>query len=215
MKLVKKALSFSGVVLASMMTVSAVANSFQMPTATAAPVDLACNNNSFKSSTGGGFLSNNPWIRTDIKPNNSNAKPDAYYPGNGQAWGKPRFKLTARFNNIKEWRGKVCTKSVQNSANNHIISYQSSSNASCPKNSTKYCKMYLGPTVRFEEKGRNEPENKWKPLKKNGKSAVHEIPANHTQVFNYAWKRNQPTDFRIVIRYAKPLDEFDILMDKK
>ncbi|CDN14612.1 hypothetical protein RintRC_0934 [Richelia intracellularis] len=41
------------------MTVSAVTSSFYMPTATAAPKDLACNNNIFKYSVIGAFLSNN------------------------------------------------------------------------------------------------------------------------------------------------------------
>lgn len=216
MKLLNKAVNISGLILASVMTVGTVASSFSIPTATAAPKDLACNNNNFKSSTGGGFLSNSPFIRTDKTPNNYSAfKPDAYYPGNGQAWGKPRFKYIARFNNIKEWRGKVCAKSVQNSANNHIISYQSSNNSSCPTGGNKYCKMYVGPTISFEVKGRNEAENKWRPIKKNGNSAVYEIPANQTKVYNWAWKRTKASDFRIVVRYAKPVDEFDFLMDKK
>ncbi len=215
MKLVHKALSFSGIALASIMTVSTVASSFTIPTATAAPTDLACNNNSFKSSVIGGFLSNNPFIRTDKTPKNYGAfKPDAYYPGNGQAWGKPRFKYIARFNNIKEWRAKVCATSVQKSGNNHIISYQSSSNSSCPPNGNKYCTMYVGPTIYFQVKGSNEPENKWRTLKKDGKSAIYEIPANNTRVYNWAWKRNQPSDFRILVRYAKPLDRFDFMMDK-
>ncbi|MFH7025704.1 MAG: hypothetical protein ACHBN1_09925 [Heteroscytonema crispum UTEX LB 1556] len=185
------------------------------PTSQAQNDDLACNNNDFTSSIGGGFLSNNPFIRTDKRPNNYSAfKEDCLNPGVGECWGKPRYRYYARWNNIKEWRGKICAKSVENNFNNHLVSYQSSSDSSCPIGGQNYCQIYEGLRVRFEVKGHNEPENQWQPIQKDGKLASYEIPANQTKNYTWAWKTSEPSDFRLAVRYAKPDDEFDFMMDK-
>ncbi|NEU71952.1 hypothetical protein PI95_005010 [Hassallia byssoidea VB512170] len=178
--------------------------------------DLACNNANFTSSIAGGFLSNNPYIRTDRTPNNNSAFTEDCLNSatNGECWGKPRYKYTIGWNNIKEWRGKACAKSVQNDFNNHVISYQSSSNSSCPIGGQNYCQIYEGPRVRFEVKKHNDPENKWQAIEKDGKLASYEIPANQTNSYTWAWKTSQPSDFRLAVRYAKPYDEFDFMMDK-
>lgn len=178
--------------------------------------DLACNNANFTSSIAGGFLSNNPFIRTDRTPNNYSAfNEDCFNPAVGpECWGKPRYEYYARWNNIKEWRGKICAKSVQNAFNNHVISYQSSSDSSCPIGGQNYCQIYQGPRVRFEVKGHNEPENQWQAIQKDGKLASYDIPANQTKSYTWSWKTSQPSDFRLAVRYAKPYDEFDFMMDK-
>ncbi|NEQ63892.1 MAG: hypothetical protein F6K53_44035 [Moorea sp. SIO4A1] len=180
--------------------------------------DLACKDASFKSSMFGGFLSINPpaFARLNRTPKNySTAFPnDCLNPAaNGQCWGKPRHQYSARFNNIKEWRGKICARSVQNASNNHVVSYQSSSSPTCPIGGNVYCQQYYGPKVGFQVK---YSDNKWRWLKgKNGNLAVYEIPANNTHVYSWAWKTSEPSDFRLVVKYAKPLDEFDFMMDKK
>ncbi|WP_315791602.1 hypothetical protein [Fischerella sp. JS2] len=189
----------------------------QPPSTQTQTEDLACNNDNFTSSIAGGFLSNNPFIRTDKTPNNHSAfKTDCLNPAaNGQCWGQPRYRYYARWNNIKEWRGKICAKSVQNTYNNHVVSYQSSSDSSCPIGGQNYCQIYYGPVISFQVKGHNESENQWKPIEKDGKLASYEIPANERMWYHWAWKTSQPSDFRLAVRYAKPDDEFDFMMDKK
>ncbi|WP_143170973.1 hypothetical protein [[Phormidium ambiguum] IAM M-71] len=187
------------------------------PNSQAQNADLACNNANFNSSTFGGFLSPPPdYRRNDKRPNNYSAfKSDCLNPAaNGECWGQPRYQLYARYNNIKEWRGKICSKSVQNAYNNHVVSYRQSNNPSCPIGGQKYCQTYYGPVIGFQVKGHNEPENKWRYLESNGKLAAYEIPANQTKMYNWAWKTSQPSDFRLVVRYAKLWDEFDLMMDK-
>ncbi|MFB2936138.1 hypothetical protein ACE1B6_12870 [Aerosakkonemataceae cyanobacterium BLCC-F154] len=115
--------------------------------------DLACNNANFNSSTFGGFLSPPPnYRRNDKRPNNYSAfKRDCLNPApSGECWGKPRSRLYARFNNIREWRGKICGKSVQNAYNNHVVSYRQTNNPSCPIGGQKYCQIYYGPVIGFQ-----------------------------------------------------------------
>lgn len=186
------------------------------PTTQERSKNLACNNNNFSSSVSGGFLSNNPFLRTDKTPSNYSAfQPDCLNPAaNGECWDKPRYLYYARFDNIKEWRGKICAKSVQSANHDHVVRYKSTSNPSCPIPGEKYCQIYLGPKVGFQVKGHNQPEKEWNWLKKDEKLALYEIPASETQVYNWAWQTSQPSDFRLVVWYAKPLDEFDFMMDK-
>ncbi|MGQ4647623.1 hypothetical protein [Lyngbya aestuarii] len=207
-----------GVTVTSLLIAGISFTKFQNQSVNAQSVDLACNNQNFKSSTFGGFLSNNPFTSLDrTRQNSPNLFPEGkgWSPGNGESWGKPRYQYIAWFNNIKQWRGKICAKSVQTLANNHTISYQSSSNSSCPIGGPNYCQIYVGPKLFFETKGYDEPESKWHPLESDGKYAIYEIPANSTKVYSWAWKTSQPSDYRIRVEYAKPLDEFDFMMDKK
>jgi hypothetical protein len=179
--------------------------------------DLACNNKNFTSSIGGGFLSNTPFERKDKTPSNYAAfKPDCLNPAaNGECWDKPRYYYYATFPNIKEWRGKICAKSVESANHTHVINYQTTSSQTCPIGGQKYCQLYEGPTVGFQVKGHNQPEKEWNWLKKDEKLALYEIPASETQVSSWAWKTSQPSDFRLVVWYAKPLDEFDFMMDQR
>jgi hypothetical protein len=218
------------VALLSMVGVASIVGNIVLGTLNTHPVkaqsnDLACNNENFTSSITGGFLSNNPFIRTDKTPKNYSAfKKETLHPLFNpdipitNVDYKPRYSYTATFNNITEWRGKICAKSVQNSTNDHTVSFQSNSSTStCPTGGQTYCKAYAGPVVIFEfkEKLGGGTADSWVPLRKDGKEAVYNIPANATNWYHWAWKTNQPTDFRLVVRQAAELDEFDFMMDKK
>jgi hypothetical protein len=104
---------------------------------------------------------------------------------------------------------------VQTPGNNHIISYQSSANSSCPLDGATFCQMYVGPVIGFQTKGRDEAENRWRWLENNGQQAVYAIPSNQTLAYQWAWNANQSSDFRLVVRYAKPRDQFDFMMDRR
>lgn len=169
--------------------------------------DLACTNSSFTSSIAGGFLSNNPFIRLDKTPNNYNAfQTYCFNPAAaGECWGAPRYMYTAVWNQVDRWRGKVCARSVQNAANNHIVTY---SGSSCPQSS---CSIYYGPRISFQVYRNGQ----WSVLQSaQGNSAIWTIPANETHT--YSWYVNGTTkySYRIRISQAKGLDQFDIMMDR-
>ena len=177
--------------------------------------DLACGNNSFKSSIAGGFHGSVDYIRLDKRPNNySNFNSDCYNPAvNGQCWGAPRYRLSPQFTNIRSWRGKVCCRSVQTAFNDHIVKWCGSgcsTNPGCEGRLQDYCSIYRGPEINFEYYWNGH----WRLIEKNGALASYDIPANETKVYQWFWETSSPTAFRIDIRYAKPYDEFDIMMDK-
>ncbi len=174
--------------------------------------DVACNNASFQSSIAGGFLGSPEYVRLDKRPNNYNAfKSDCYNVGLGQCWGNPRYKLIAKFSNIKKWRGKVCTKNVETNYNSHTILYCGNLCSVDPDcNQPGSCSIYQGPQVSFEYYW----NGKWNIMKNGSKVALYEIQANKTKVYNWHWSTSQKTSFRLRIRYAKPYDQFDLMMDK-
>lgn len=175
--------------------------------------DLACNNASFQSSIAGGFLGTPEYVRLDKRPNNYSAfKNDCFNPAaNGQCWGNPRYKLTAQYSNIRRWKGKVCTRNVEAAYNPHRVYYCGSSCSVDPNcNLPASCSIYQGPQVSFEYYWNGQ----WRIMKSNGKTALYEIPANKTRVYNWSWFTSSNTSFRLRIRYAKPYDQFDLMMDK-
>lgn len=174
---------------------------------------VACNNTSFQSSIAGGFLGNPNYVRLDKKPNNySGFVSDCFNPAaNGQCWGNPRYKLTAQFSNIKNWKGKVCTRNVENNSNPHTVYYCGSNcNVDPNCNLPGSCSIYQGPQISFEYYWNGQ----WRIMKSGNKLALYEIQANQTKVYNWHWITSQNTSFRIRVRYAKPNDEFDLMMDK-
>lgn len=175
---------------------------------------VACNNASFQSSiAGGSFLGGAPnFVRLDKTPNNYSAfKNDCYSPGNGQCWGNPRYKYTSTFTGIKQWKGKICTRNVENNSNRHGINWCGSGCSVDPDcNQVGSCFIYQGPVVYFQYYWNGQ----WRTMKSGNKTAVYEIPANSTRVYTWHWITSQNTSFRLMVRYAKKYDEFDIMMDK-
>jgi hypothetical protein len=38
---------------------------------------------------------------------------------------------------------------------------------------------------------------------------------NNVQSYEWSWHTTEPSDYRIVVRYAMPKDQFDFMMDKR
>lgn len=175
---------------------------------------VACNNTSFQNSiAGGSFLGGAPnFVRLDKTPDNYSAfKNDCFAPGNGQCWGNPRFKYTSTYSGIKQWKGKICTRNVENNFNRHGINWCGSGCSIDPDCfQAGSCFIYQGPVVYFQYYW----NGKWRTMKSGNKTAVYEIPANSTKVYTWHWITSQNTSFRLMVRYAKRYDEFDIMMDK-
>ncbi len=176
-------------------------------------IDLACNNTSFTSSITGGFNGAPDYIRLDKTPISfSDFRNDCYNPAaNGECWGAPRYRLTTQLSNIKNWRGKICTKNVERSYNTHWVRWCGSSCSVDPRcNANVSCNRYQGPVVMFQYYW----NGKWRLMKSGSKIAAYEIPANKTYTYNWRWYTSKNTSFRLNIRYAKGYDQFDLMMDK-
>ncbi len=167
---------------------------------------VACNNNSFTSSIAYGFIGTPEFIRLDKTPDNYNSFiNDCADLG---VWGcekGPRYRYTATFSNIKRWKGKICSKAVQNSSNNHYMKYFCDSSVPC--------ETYVGPELYFEYKSNGV----WKTMKNTfgGAPAGFEVPANSTKVYTYSWRTSSNTSFRLRVKYAMGKDQFDFMMDKQ
>ncbi len=171
---------------------------------------VACKNSNFTSSIAGGFLGNPEFVELDKTPNNyqgfvndcASLSPSACNKG-------PRYRLHAVMNNSKKWKGKICSKAVQNSSNDHYIS-NAPTGSICQ---SPPCSAYSGPEVYFEYYA----NRKWKSMK-NPSGIIpegFEIPANSTKVYTYSWKTNVKTSFRLRVKNAMGKDQFDFMMDKK
>ncbi len=183
----------------------------------AAHAQIACDNDSFQSSVTGGFLPDAPtpdYVDLDKTPANypGGFIDDCFPNPNGLGcWGEPRYKLYATFNNITDWRGKICATAVENSGNTHWVAYQQTG-YSCAPNSNIWCSMYIGPEIGFQVRG---ADNQWKWFETDSGDFTHwEVPANQTRWYHWRAHFTTPHDFRIVVRYAKPYDRFDLMMDK-
>ena len=172
---------------------------------------IACNNNSFRNSIAGGFLSGPTWIGYDKTPNRySSFYEDCLDPFNNGRCVGDRYQYNATYHNAKRWAGKICAKSVQASYNDHNIKWCGGSCSIDPSCSNRYyCETYIGPTISFQylENG------SWYTYKNGNKVASYEIAANRTQVQSWWLRADQPTSFRLKVENAKGYDEFDFMMD--
>ncbi len=163
---------------------------------------IACNNNSFTSSIAYGFIGNPEFIRLDKTPNNygpfvndcANLGPVGC--DNGQ-----KYRYTATFAGIKKWKGKICSRAVQNSSNNHMTKYY------CDQ--PVLCTTYVGPELYFEYLSNGV----WRSMKQNFPPGF-EVPANKVKSYTYSWGTNSNTSFRLRVRNAMGKDQFDFMMDK-
>ncbi|AXT51755.1 hypothetical protein D1818_13215 [Aquimarina sp. BL5] len=169
---------------------------------------IACKNSDFTSSIAYGFLGTPEFVALDKTPNNyfgfinDCASIPASYCNKG-----PRYKLHAVMNGIKKWKGKICSKAIQNRDNDHIASNTSGGFCQSPP-----CDAYVGPELYFEYYS----NGKWKSMKNpNGLYPEgFEVPANTTKVYTYSWNTKTNTSFRLRVKNAMSKDQFDFMMDK-
>jgi len=171
---------------------------------------IACKNSSFTNSIAGGFLGTPEFVALDKTPNNyqgfvndcASLSPSACNKGT-------RYKLHAVMNDIKKWRGKICSKAVQNSSNDHYTS-NSPTGGLCQ---SPPCSAYVGPELYFEYYA----NRRWKSMKNPSELVPKgfEVPANSTKVYTYAWNTSKKTSFRLRVKNAMGKDQFDFMMDKK
>lgn len=172
---------------------------------------IACDNSSFRSSIAGGFLDFVTFVRYDRKPIYNGFPEDCLKPsGFSQCIGGDRYRYKAWWNNVKKWAGKVCTKSVQTSYNDHFVQWCGGSCSADPDcNSSYYCETYYGPRISFEVK----KNGNWQALKDGNKTAVYMIPPNETWTYSWYSRSSYKRDYRVNVRHAKGYDEFDFMMD--
>ncbi|WP_271769308.1 hypothetical protein [Aquimarina algiphila] len=164
---------------------------------------VACKNSEFTSSIAGGFLGNPEFVRLDKKPiNYASFKNDCSNLSDAMCQKGKRYRYSATFKNIKKWRGKICAKSIQNSNNDHYLS-----NILCLN---PPCTGYRGPKLYFEFK----KDGVWKPIDASIKEGI-EIPANKRKTYGFYKNASKKRSFRIRVKNAMKLDEFDFMMDKK
>ncbi|WP_459211153.1 hypothetical protein [Aquimarina rhabdastrellae] len=157
--------------------------------------EIACNNNSFKSSINGGFVGGKPdFIDLDIIPKWRNLPKDCYsIPLNGVCAPGQRYRYTAQYNGIKSWGAKLCIKSVETPQNTHKFWLNGRL-------------IYKAPTVYFSYYNRGKwhvPSGSWR-----------EVAANHTRVIDWRWITSINSNFRFKLRYLRDFDQVDIMMDK-
>jgi hypothetical protein len=172
---------------------------------------FACDNDNFKSSVTGGFLPTAPtpdYLAMDITPLNTGGWTEHCYPTGQICVGAPRYKTVAQFNNVRNWRGKVCANAIENAANTHWVSYQTTFDATCPTGGSSWCSMYIGPQIGFQYRG---ADGVWRLF--DGVSAWT-VGANDTKWYQWSASFSTPKDFRIIVNYAKANDRFDLMMDK-
>ena len=116
-----------------------------------------------------------------------------------------RYRYLAQFSNIREWRGKICSKSVQTRNNDHNIAVSDI----CAGGD---CDPYVGPELYFEYLSRGV----WKSMKNPSGQTPEgfEVPANSTKVYTYWWNSSGNTSFRLRVKNAMAKDEFDFMKDK-
>ncbi|MEM6830793.1 MAG: hypothetical protein AAF551_09780, partial [Bacteroidota bacterium] len=169
---------------------------------------IACHNESFTGSIAGGFLGEPDFVRLDKTPDTygpfiedcDNVSP--LYCTKGE-----RYRYTATYSGITKWRGKICSKAVQNASNDHYLDAQGTLCNRPP------CDAYIGPELYFEYKS----GGKWKSMKNpDGQTPEgFEVPANSTRVYTYSWNTRTKTSFRLRVKNAMGKDQFDFMMDKE
>ncbi|EZH71864.1 hypothetical protein ATO12_05650 [Aquimarina atlantica] len=170
---------------------------------------VACKNSNFTGSIAGGFLGNPEFVALDKTPNNYNGFVDDCANLSPSACNKgTRYKLHAVMHGIKKWRGKICSKAVQSSTNDHYIS-NSIGGHICQ---SPPCSAYVGPELYFEYYS----NRKWKSMKNPSGQYPEgfEVPANTTKVYSYWWNTSTKTSFRLRVKNAMGKDQFDFMMDQ-
>ncbi|GAA4110820.1 hypothetical protein GCM10022393_08120 [Aquimarina addita] len=171
---------------------------------------LACKNSNFTSSIAGGFLGNPEFVALDKTPNTykgfindcANLTPSACNKG-------PRYRLHAVMKGINTWRGKICSKAIQNSTNDHNIP-NTTTGSFCQ---SPPCSAYVGPELYFEYYAGNT----WKSMKNPSGQYPEgfEVLANSTKVYTYYWSTKTDTSFRLRVKNAMGQDQFDFMMDRE
>ncbi|TPN87699.1 hypothetical protein [Aquimarina algicola] len=171
---------------------------------------VACKNSNFTSSIAGGFLGEPEFVALDKTPNNYNGFVNDCASLTPSACNKgPKYRLHAVMNNIKKWKGKICSRAIQNSSNDHYFP-NSTTGSICQ---SPPCSSYVGPELYFEYLS----NGKWKSMKnvEQGEFAGFEVPANTTKVYTYSWNTNVKTSFRLRVKNAMGKDQFDFMMDQE
>lgn len=159
--------------------------------------NFACDNAAFTSSTPGGLLGNE-WTLLDT---NYEQHPGVWTPDsvcNGGICTAGRKQYGARWNNLTQWRGKVCGHPRDRIGQaTHTICY------------------YPGPTCLLEL------PYVWFQYNTPGSGTVNyaggdDFPMNTNTTRSWAWYGNPGVvlDWRINVYEAMPWDEFDILMSR-
>lgn len=163
---------------------------------------IACNNSSFRGSMAGGFLPGSTWVRYDKRPNNySKFKRDCFNPAaNGQCL--TRYTFESGYYKTKNWRGKICARSVQTAYNNHYFLYCGPGCGSCSSNN--YCEYNRPVQVQFQR----WTGSYWDSL------AWVNIPHNSTKTYSWIINWDKTRYYQLAVQYALPYDEFDFMMDK-
>lgn len=170
---------------------------------------VACNNENFTSSIAGGFLGDPEFVALDKTPNTYNGFVNDCANLNQSMCSKgPRYRLHAVMRGIKKWKGKICSKAVQSSTNDHNFTNPSGWICQSPP-----CDPYAGPELYFEYYS----NGKWKSMKNPSGQYPEgfEVPANSTKVYSYSWNTNVKTSFRLRVKNAMGKDQFDFMMDRK
>lgn len=162
----------------------------------------ACNNSSFGSSMVGGFLPGDTYRRYDRRPNNySQFKYQCFNPAtNGQCL--TRFKFESGWYHTKKWRGKICTRSVQTSSNNHNYLYCGPGCSAC--SSGNWCTYNRSVRVAFQ---------RWTGSYWSNLGAVN-VPHNQTKTYSWYVNGSSNKYYQLRVDYALPYDEFDFMMDQ-
>ena len=169
---------------------------------------VACNNSDFTSSIAGGFLGNPEFVALDKTPSNyAGFVNDCAGLPNSYCNKGTRYRLQAVMHNIKKWRGKICSKAIQSSTNDHYVNSTTGGLCQSPP-----CSSYVGPELYFEYYA----GGKWKSMKNpNGLYPEgFEVPANSTKVYSYWWNTSVNTSFRLRVKNAMAKDQFDFMMDQ-
>ncbi len=170
---------------------------------------IACNNSYFTNSIADGFIGTPEFVRLDKTPANYSAfKNDCANLAPSACNNGPRYKFSKTYSGIKEWKGKICSRAVQNSSNNHYNGYTFCYPQPCNAGSG-----YIGPELYFEYKWNGQ----WKSIKNifQGGPKGFEVPANKTKVYTYSLSTSQTTSFRLRVKNAMKKDQFDFMIDKK
>lgn len=171
--------------------------------------DLGCDDEWFTSpDRWGGLISQNPFISLNRTPASYSGfkRGEGWGPGNGQSWGHPRYECLLRLV-TKESRVRVCGRSVQNQANDHWIYYSTWSDESgwIPQDP-----IYIGPRIQCVYYWGG-----WRVMKTaTGKLASYELLPNQQGWTAMRFYTSEPTAHGVRVHLAKPLDEFDFLIDR-
>ncbi len=155
---------------------------------------IACKNRDFLQG-----VATADFVRLDKTPENYRSFiNDCNKPGTASCSKGTRYRYAATFNNVTKWTGRMCSKSVQNSSNDHFVTL------SC---NGIPCRTYKGPEIYYEYFS----EGRWKSLTNN---IPYRVGPNSKVFKTHVWDESKKVKCRIRVKNAMKKDQFDILMDK-